>query len=77
MLLPAKVNSISEEQGRKGDVLGAHNIGHVKIFLALLIEGISLHMRVTIIHVGIMGLKSLISEGKVYFDMFLAFNKQF
>lgn len=53
MLLPVNVDPIAEKQNRKGNALGAYGIGHIKIIFALSTKVIALHVKATIIQVGI------------------------
>ena len=55
MLLLAKVDSIVEKQGRKGDTLVTRGIGHVKMILVLSTKVVALHMLTPIIQVEIIG----------------------
>lgn len=75
ILLLVKVDSILEKQGCKKNALRAHVIGYVKIVLALLTKVVVLNIKGTIAQVGILGLESPIPECKVWFDVFLVFNK--
>ena len=77
VLLPAKVDPILEERGRKRNTLGPRSTGHVKMVLALLTEIIALYIQVSIIQVGVMGLESSLPRGRVFLAMFLALDKQF
>lgn len=75
VLLLAEVNPISEKLGHKKYILGACNIGRVKIVLLLLIKIVVLYIEVIIVQVKVPGLKSTISKDGVYFAIFLALNK--
>ena len=77
VLLPAEVNPISEERGRKRDAFVARGSGRVKMILTLLTKIIALHMRAPIVKVGVPGLESSIPGGGVCLAMFLALDKQF
>ena len=77
VLLPAEVNPISEEQGRKGDAFVARGSGRVEIILTLLTKIIALHMQAPIVKVGVPGLEGSIPGGGVCLAMFLALEKQF
>ena len=44
VLLPAEIDSISEERGRKGDALVARGTGRVNMVFTLLTEVVTLHV---------------------------------
>ena len=77
LLLSAEVDSISEEQGRKGDALVARGIGRVEMVFTLPTEVVTFHVWALIIQVGVTGLKNSLSGGGVCLAMILAFGKQF
>ena len=77
VLLPAEVDPILEERGRKRDTFGLRGTGRVKMILALSTEIVALHMQVLIIQVGVTGLEGSLLGGGVCLAMFLALDKQF
>ena len=77
VLLPVEVNPVLEERGCKGNTLGLHGTGRVKMILTLLAEVIILYMRVSIVQVGFIGLEGSFLGGEVCLAMFLALDEQF
>lgn len=77
VLLPAEVDPTLGEQDRKRYALRARGTRRVKIVLILLTKIVALHIKATIIEVGIPGLEGAISKDGVYFAIFLANNKRF
>lgn len=79
VLLPAKVDSIPEERGCKGDALGACGIDHIKTGIALFIEVVALYVEANIVEVKIPSLEWPILECGVYLKLaiLLVSNKQF
>lgn len=79
ILLPAKIDLISEKQSYKKDMLITHGISRVKIILALLTKVIALYMWVFIIQVKILDLKVIIIKCEIGLKLaiFLISNKQF
>ena len=78
MLLPSKIDLITEEWGRKRYAFRPRGTGHLEIILALPTEIIALHMQVPIVEVGVPGLKWPIAGRGVRskLSMFLASNEQ-
>ena len=77
VLLPAEVNLISEERGRKRDAFVARGSGRVEMILTLSTEIIALHVQAAIVKVGVPGLEGSIPGGGVRLAMFLALDKRF
>lgn len=77
MLLLAEIDLILEKRGCKADVLEVYSNGYIKIVLVLLTEERVLYIGVIIAQISVLGLGNLILGCKVYFAIFLVFNKQF
>lgn len=77
VLLPAEVDPILEEQGRKKEAMVARGNNHVEIIFILPAEVVAPHMLATIVQIRVPGLKNAITGCKVCFAMFLIFNIQF
>ena len=65
VLLLVKVNRISEEQSHKGDAFVAYSSSRIKMILTLSTEIIALHMQVSIVKIGVLGLNGYIPEGGI------------
>lgn len=68
VLLPTKVDPISEEQGCERDAFVICGINRLEMILALLAEVTKFHMQVSIIEVGVFGLKESIARHGVCLD---------
>lgn len=77
LMLPAKIDPISEERDRKKDAFRAHSLSRVKIILALLIKEVTLYVQALIVYVGVFGLEKAIAGYRICLKLviFLASDK--
>lgn len=75
MLLPAKINPISEKQGHKRNMLRDCGTSGTEIVFTLLTEVIVLYIRVTMVLVTVLGFKSRIIGCGICLATFLILNK--
>lgn len=57
VLLPAEVDFVLKERGRKGDAFVARGSGYVEIVLTLSTEVVAIHVQTYIVQVGVAGLE--------------------